>query len=354
MILKKHRVSRSVCLKAFASTGLVLGMLASPVVAQNNPFAPAPAGAMDAINETAAPSTSAVGRAREAVGGADPAALNDARARMGGALRGRGAVGEASRAVERVVIPRVKAIMGTRVFDAVTGDLLDDAQLVNVDQAEIQNLGLVDDGTQGDRIPEDGEFAKVDQSREFIGQANQRLKERLIQAIYSAEQLNPLEFYGFNIMTTERTTPAPRNRRWRLVDDPDGGPGKTLAEVATEKPLEVPKFREWEMERDRKVAGKDGWAIRFLDEYRTDKGKIDSEFYTIYIPQPPVVPSVPPPPGWSPFPNPEGAGPEAGPAGAGFSAQGFKIKAPPGGLPPGAAAGAQPYFDKGATDKMFR
>lgn len=350
MILKKHRVSRSVCLKALAGSGLVLGLISSPSFAQN-PFSPAPAGAVDAINETAAPSASAVGRAREKVDSAGPSAGDLMSAQLGRtAMRGAG-VRDASKAVQRVVIPRVKAIVGTRVFDAVTGELLDDAQLVNIDQAEIQNMGLVDDGSQGDRLPEDGEFAKVDQSREYIGQANQRLKERLIQAIYSAEQLNPLDFYGFNIMTTERSSPAPRSRRWRLVKDPDGGPGKTLAEVATEKPLEVPKYREWEMERDRKVAGKDGWAIRFLDEYRTDKGNIDSEFYTIYIPQPPVVPTVPPPPGWNPFPNPAGADPNAVPGGAGFSAQGFKIKAPPGGAPGG---GAQPYFDKGATDKMFR
>ncbi len=352
-----------VVLRTAAVAGVCAAMTVGIAIAQN-PFAPSP-GVMDTLNEGSAGASGAGNIAKNKAAGlaANPNALQPGA--LAGLKGGKAQLKEAATAATRVFKPRVKAIMGTRVFDNVTGELLDDAQLVYVDPAEIGNLGLVDDGNKGDPVANDGQFANVETSREFIGQSNQRLKERLIQAIYSAEQLTPLEFFGFDLMTTERHNPAPRNRSWKLVADANGGHGLRLAEVASDKPLQVPKFREWEQERDKKISGKDGWAMRFLDEYRKEKGSIESEFYPILIPQPPAMPGVAPPPvatGWHPFPNP--GGPKEGKPGAPggqFSKYGYKIKDPGEGTSMeemnairGGAGAAKPYFNSKNMGGAFR
>jgi len=246
----------------------------------------------------------------------------------GGGFGGGGGVGQA---VQEVIKPRVKVLAGARVFDALTGELLDDARLIWVSEEDKQNY--FDDGTRGDPVAEDGEYADVEEIRGvFIGQSNQRYKEHLIQALYEAEQLDLLDFYGFSLMSTDRARSVKRNRRWKVVPDPGGGIGFTLAEVPADQPMDVPKYRDWEAQRDEKIAGKDGWAIRFLDEYRRIKGDVTSDFYPLYIPMPPAPPRVPPPTraGWRPFPNPQGPtdptatqSQQAGAAGGGFEIGGL-------------------------------
>ncbi len=269
------------------------------------------------------------------------------------------AVGQATQAVARVTRRRTAAIVGTRVFDACSGEMLDDGRSMLYDESEKGNT-IFDDGDtmkDGDLVANDGQFTNVVTDRSYIGQSNQRLKERLIKAIYSAEQLSPLDFYGFFLMTTERNNPAPRNRRWTMVANPKGI-GQKLTEVPTDKPVPVPKYREWEHERDQKIAGKEGWAVRFLDEYRKEKGSVESEFYTVYIPMPPVPPFMPPPTsaGWTPFPNPAGKGPDQGPGGSAMGAYGYKVKTNPatGELPTMGGAASKPYYDTGKVTKGFR
>ena len=83
-----------------------------------------------------------------------------------------------------------------------------------------------------------------------------------------------------------------------------GGAGFELKEVASETPLEVPWYRYWEGQKDEKLAGKDGWAYLWLDVYRLTQGELDSDFFLLYIPQPPALPLMEPPTdmGWLPFP----------------------------------------------------
>lgn len=348
-------------------------LASSSAFAQVNPFT-APTSAMDTLNDApvaggnvALERAQAVAAPQPPPGGAPAFGAPPAGAPAPGAAPGAPppggappapgqpapgeAFGQASTAVAKVVKPRVRAVLGERVFDAITGEMLDDAQLIMVDPAEIEALGLVDDGTKGDLVAEDGQYAAVNTSRAYVGQSNQRLKERLIKAIITAEQLTPLEFYGYHILTTERHTPAPRNRRWAMVDDPNGR-GRLLAEVDTDKPLQIPAYRDIQNRKDEKIAGKDGWAIRYLDEYRPKKGEIRSEFYPVHIPMPPVPPSIPPPgesSNWKPFGKPEGQA-AAAPGGDAFSKYGYKVKAQD--LPEGAPT-SEPYFNSRMTNRAF-
>lgn len=199
-------------------------------------------------------------------------------------------------------VPKVTVITGTRVFDAITGELIDDAVMKDLPETERDNF--FDDGTHGDLLAADGIYTSVDSRSDVINQSNQRVKEHLIMALISADDLNPLEFYGFNIMSIERNQTVDRQRAWKLVPDP-AGVGYILDEVETGQPVSVPKYREWVTEKDRKV--KNDWSYRFLQEYRLNKDSLESEFYALYIPLPPQTPSVEPPPlgMWEPFADPQ-------------------------------------------------
>lgn len=199
-------------------------------------------------------------------------------------------------------IPKITVITGTRIFDAVTGELIDDALLKELPETERDNY--FDDGTNGDLLAQDEIFTLVDTRNDVIGQSNQRVKEQLVMALISADDLDPLMFYGFNLMSTERHETLPRKRAWKVIPDPDGV-GSILAEMETDQPVLVPKYREWQAEKDKKV--RNDWSYRFLQEYRLNKDSLTSEFYSLYIPIPPQVPTIAPPPFgmWEPFADPE-------------------------------------------------
>lgn len=220
-----------------------------------------------------------------------------------GGYGGAGTVGTAlnaaGQAVAGVIPLTVTVIDGTRIFDAITGELLDDAVEKKVSEEERANY--FDDGTHGDITPDDGTFTRVDERRDVIGQSSQRVKERLLQALVSAEALNPLEFYGFNIMSLSVGQEQARTRVWQLVPDPEGGPGQVLREQDVENPVRLPSFREWQVELDGTV--KNNWSMRFLHEYRKNKDSLTSDFYTMYVPFPPQMPTTSPPAlgSWQPF-----------------------------------------------------
>lgn len=210
--------------------------------------------------------------------------------------------GQAQEVIQSFIEPEVKvrAYIGTRVFDAVTGELLDDAQEVMI--PEDQRDLYYDDGTHGDETANDGVYALVESSDDFLSSSNQRIKERLIQALYEANRLDPIDFYGFDLMAADRRNREPRSKRWKIVEDPEG-PGRRLVTVAAEKPLTVPNYWEQYEAKDQKLVGENGWAQTFLDEYRVEEGNLQSEFYPTYIPQPPAMPDIPPPgqDSWTPY-----------------------------------------------------
>lgn len=243
----------------------------------------------------------------------------------GGLLSGTGRAAQRGAAVKGavqavVLKKRIKVITGNRVTDAVTGELLDDAREIMVD--EEKKSEYFDDGTHGDLVAGDGQFTRITELTGVLGPNNQRIKEQLIQAVYEVSRLDAQEFYGHTLMAADHSSRPERDRRWAMVDNPKGGPGFRFSEVSTEKSVIVPSFWDEEMNRDQKIAGPSGWARTFLDDYRIAKGGLDSNFYTPYVPEPPSIPKVPPPDAefWNPFtvgPAGEGAAPGAAPAAGG-------------------------------------
>ena len=198
--------------------------------------------------------------------------------------------------------PKITVITGTRVFDAVSGFLLDDAQMKRVPATEQGNY--YDDGTHGDLEPEDGIFTFVEDRNDVIGQSNQRVKEQLVRALQLADEYTPQQFFGLRLLTLQRTVAAPRTRAWAMTRDPNGV-GHMLEEREVEQPVTVPNYRDKQMEKDSRI--KNDWAFRFLQEYRVNKDSLTSDFYSMYVPQPPPLPAVAPPPGvqWRPFSDPQ-------------------------------------------------
>jgi hypothetical protein len=195
---------------------------------------------------------------------------------------------------------KITVIAGTRVFDVITGELIDDAIRKKIPESEKDKY--FDDGTHGDMIAGDEIYTRIDgEKRDVIGASNQKVKEQLIQALRVADGYTPVEFYGFSLMSTDRTEPLPRNAAWKVVKDPKGI-GYMLSEEPVSTPLSVPKFRDKLKEKDHIV--KDDWSNRFLAEYRKKKDDLSSEFYSVYIPNPPQPPAVVPPVGWMPFSDP--------------------------------------------------
>ncbi len=294
--------------------GLILtvfwvGVLPSTARAQGLAEMNAVMSGMDTLNETAPPSMGGgaglnpVNRARETAGlPIPPGPVEDGSMDASTSESGYTEDMDMSVGAEEV-IPKIKVITGTRIFDAITGDLLDDAQIKEVPATDKESY--FDDGTNGDVEANDDQYTKVDINDDnYIGQSNQRVKERLVGALLAANQLNPLEFYGFNIMSTERHDSVSRNRAWRMVDDLGNGPGKVVIEMPIDEAQAVPKYRDKFQEKDQRV--KDDWSNRFLQEYRTNKDDLTSEFYTLFIPLPPVPPSVRPPHSdhWIPYGDP--------------------------------------------------
>ncbi len=204
-------------------------------------------------------------------------------------------------AVQKILKKQITVIAGTRVTDALTGELLDDAREIRVD--EDKKSEYFDDGTHGDLVAGDGKYTKVEEVEGVIGPNNQRIKEQLIQALYEASRLDAREFYGHTLMSTDHSTRPERNMRWALTDAPEDRVGFRISEIATERTVEVPSFWEEEKSRDLKIAGPNGWARTFLDEFRIEKGGLTSSFYSPYVPNPPTIPKIPPPSaeGWTPF-----------------------------------------------------
>lgn len=203
--------------------------------------------------------------------------------------------------VQMVLKKKITVIAGKRVTDAVTGELLDDAREIRVD--EDKKAEYFDDGTHGDLVAGDGQYTRIEEITGVLGPNNQRIKEQLIQAVYEISRLDAREFYGHTLMSADNSTRPERNVRWAMVEAPEGRAGFRLSEVSTEKSVEVPNYWDEQMSRDEKIAGPNGWARTFLDEYRVVKAGLDSNFYTPYVPEPPSIPRVPPPSveGWTPY-----------------------------------------------------
>lgn len=224
--------------------------------------------------------------------------------------------------------PKVRALVGERVYDALTGELLDDARFVMIEETETEEY--YDDGTHGDLTPEDGVYARVTIRSDAVGPENQRIKERLIQAIYETNRLDPVEFYGYTVMAQDHRIRPRRSRQWKVVRGTSGA-GLRLTELAVDRPVQISNYWDELVKKDERIGGEDGWAENFLSDYRINKSDIRSDFHSVYIPHPPTMPTVPPPgdDDWTPF---TGSAAEDGEA-ASIRARGTSGSS--GSLPPG-------------------
>lgn len=197
---------------------------------------------------------------------------------------------------------KIVVIVGRRVFDAVTKVLIDDPVLKKVKSSERRNY--YDDGTHGDMHAGDGVYTLVDDEpqNDVLDLYSQRSKEKLIQALLTAESYEPTVFFGYEILSMEdEDALTKRDTAWGVRKDPDGI-GYVVSEEPVDKPVKLESYKSKLAERDNII--KNNWTVSALQPYRRDKDSLSSEFYPLYIPKPPQAPSVEPPSGWRPFNDP--------------------------------------------------
>lgn len=156
------------------------------------------------------------------------------------------------------------AVKGQTIIDAVTQETLDSPVRIKITKEEKENYS--DDGiTKGDFIENDEIFSNVlpTNSTEFMGGPTFRSLKLNIKLLQAVQNADPLDFFGKNF-------------------------------------IEANEYRSKIQEKNRKL---ESWGLKFANPYRTSKNNHNSQFYTLYIPQPPTPPSIPPPDikWWRPF-----------------------------------------------------
>lgn len=154
-------------------------------------------------------------------------------------------------------IPTTKVFEGMRVTDAVTGEIIDDARFVEVPQAEVEGK-YFDDGTHGDEAAGDLVYSNVTERNDVIGAESNQILMRLINSLESADNMNPLEFYRLNVLTTEVIS-------------------------------EIDQWRVQEAEKDKVLRS---WLQRFVQKFKKNPEDVSSHFYELYVVSPPPRPSV--------------------------------------------------------------
>lgn len=163
-------------------------------------------------------------------------------------------------------IPTIKVLVGKRVYDAVTGALLEDAMVVPVrvtEQDQYFDDGIHDNGIAGDGIR--GNVVTV--KDQYIGAETNGIKNRLIRVVRDSEAMTPMEFFRHHVAT---------------IDPRESNP-------------EIPNLLTLERQRDELLQD---WNNKFLADYRIEKDNPQSEFYQLYVPKPPRPPQFRPPAGY--------------------------------------------------------
>lgn len=263
-------------------TSIIIVIISQNIFAQGgNPFA-APTEAMDTLNN-----------APTGAGGAGQVALDRARTTTaaqpvgrGGASSGRGGAsfgrGGAVTTVQPVIpgaegaalqpaadgsaqpqappeIPKVKVITGEKITCAVCGVLLQDVTEKEVPEEE--QADYFDDGTHGDAEADDGIYTNVVERKDMIGSECADVLQKTVALINGADELDSMDFYRLHVTTNEPLSALPITRQQERTKD------ERLKE----------------------------WNDKFLRKFRKDPNDPKSEFYSVYIPPPPEVPSILPP-----------------------------------------------------------
>jgi len=160
----------------------------------------------------------------------------------------------------------VEVLAGNRVYDAVNGALLEDVVKVKISPADIDKYpddGVHDNGIAGDNIR--GNVSTF--RKQYIGTVSNDIKNRLITLVRKVADTNPLTFYGYHFAAVDPITQNP----------------------------DMPNYLTLEKDRDEALRE---WNNKFLADYRVDKNDPQSEYYQLYIPQPPLFPQSYPPAGY--------------------------------------------------------
>lgn len=278
---------------------------------------PNPAAGYPASPPLGAPATALPGAAAPPPGpGVPPAALGieeggaPAAAPIPGLSRPTGpaaqpAVGQPGAPAAPTPIPTIKVLVGRRVYCAVCGTLLDDAYYLTVPATEKDKY--LDDGIHDNGVPNDDIRGNVETIKDkYIGPECNEVKKRLIAAIRSAEALYrpPLgemaaESYFVNEPAEDRRKRLEIEAR-RVADEASTmlffGYHICSLNPVSENPA-FPNILEKEKQRDELLRD---WNNKFLAAFRTDKNDPKSDFYQVYVPEPPALPRYPFPQGYHP------------------------------------------------------
>ena len=192
-------------------------------------------------------------------------------------------------------IPTIEVLTGKRVFCAVCGTMLEDAYKVRVyqtDQNSYADDGLVDNGVAGD-----GMRGNVETIRDqYVGAACHEVRTRLINAVRGAEDMRPPSMIGaYEESPYYLEDPESRNKRLEAQMRQRAQEESVMHffryHVATIDPTDksgLPYLVQKEEQRDNFLAE---WNNRFLAKFRLKPDDPQSEYYPLYIPQPPLPPT---------------------------------------------------------------
>jgi hypothetical protein len=171
---------------------------------------------------------------------------------------------------------------GRRVFDAVSGALLEDAVEITVRQ---EDVAAYDNGTNDNGLVGDGKKGNVITSRnEFIGQFSNLVKNELIHAVHNAEQIDPMVYFGHHVAKINPTETEGLKRYGRpLSEEADGG----SVQMVNAEP-DFASIINLEEDRDNLVRR---WNDKFLAKYRTNPQDPQSEYFAVFVPSPPLTPA---------------------------------------------------------------
>lgn len=173
--------------------------------------------------------------------------------------------------------------VGRRVFDAVSGGLLEDAVGITVRQSDLS--AYLDDGINDNGIANDQIYGNVMTSRnQFIGYFSNVVKNYLIHAVHNAEQIDPMVFSGHHIAKID---PAPVDGLKRYGLPLPGEDDPSYVAVVNVEP-DFPSILDLERQRDDSVRG---WNQRFLAKYRMNPEDPQSEYFPVFVSTPPLTPT---------------------------------------------------------------
>lgn len=211
------------------------------------------------------------------VPGMDPSMMGADPSMMGG-IPGQGQA--AGYTAAPTPIPTEQVLHGRRVYDAVSGGLLEDAIEIAVRQSDAELYA--DDGVNDNGIAGDGIRGNVETSRDqFIGQFSNTMKKYLIHAVGNAEQIDPLIYYGYYVAKVD-PRPVEGLKRYGLPLPDEEEPLVVTSEA------DFPSVLDLERDRDELVRR---WNYEFLAEYRVVPNDPQSEYFPVFIPSPPLTPA---------------------------------------------------------------